>query len=159
MRGRIAACASCRHRGLDCADLAPSAFDGPPQLAFDGAGAGENSAVQFLEPVVGGIENEAARDAHGDAHGAAVELDCKTLRDHWTLLLASERGARTCRALPNCSLSNKEDALAPKRCAAHLEKPQARPPQAEVRNARGVRVVPCCCLDAVAAAGTENTQS
>jgi hypothetical protein len=38
--------------------------------------------VDFLEPIVGGVKNEPARDPNGDADGAPVELDCETLRNH-----------------------------------------------------------------------------
>lgn len=52
------------------------------QLPFDRAGTGEQAAVDFVETVVGCIEHEAAGDPNGDADRSAIELDCKSLRNH-----------------------------------------------------------------------------
>jgi hypothetical protein len=54
----------------------------PLQLALERAGAGEQPAVERLEPVAGREEHEAAGHADGDADRAAVELDCETLAWH-----------------------------------------------------------------------------
>jgi hypothetical protein len=38
--------------------------------------------VDGFEAIVRGVEDEPARDSHGDPDGAPIELDCETLRNH-----------------------------------------------------------------------------
>src|SRR3569832_1579514 len=49
--------------------------------------------------------------------------------------------------------------VALRRCAAHLEKPQARARPQSGGTAQGARVVPYSCLDAAATDRTEDAQS
>ena len=49
--------------------------------------------IDLIEPVIGCVEHEPARDPDGNADRAPVEFDGKTLANHWTLLLAT-RGLR-----------------------------------------------------------------
>jgi hypothetical protein len=65
------------------------------QLTLDGARAAEQASVQLIEIVVAGIEHETARNPHGDAGGAVVELDCETLHNFSpTTVGARHSGAR-----------------------------------------------------------------
>jgi len=52
------------------------------QLSFDDSRAGKGAPVHFIETPIRGVEDEAAGDADGDADGAALELDRKSLRNH-----------------------------------------------------------------------------
>jgi hypothetical protein len=52
---------------------------GPLELAFDGAGAADQPAVELVEILARGKEHEAARHAHCDADGSPVEFDRKSL--------------------------------------------------------------------------------
>jgi hypothetical protein len=52
------------------------------QLAFDGASAPKEPPVYRFEILARGIENEPARNAHGDADGTAIEFDRKSLYLH-----------------------------------------------------------------------------
>src|SRR5690242_9444586 len=90
--GRKAAIGS-RRVGAGTQSAAAPALGDLAQLPLDGAGAAEQPPVHRLEPVVGRIEDEAAGHSDGNADGAPVELDGKSLGDHVTRLLASERGA------------------------------------------------------------------
>jgi hypothetical protein len=52
------------------------------QLAFERSRAGKQAAVDAVKIVVRRKEHEAAGNAHGDADGAPVELNCETLGWH-----------------------------------------------------------------------------
>jgi hypothetical protein len=51
-------------------------------LPLDGSRTGENVPVQFVKAIVGCVEHEPARDAHGYPDSAAIKLDAKSLRIH-----------------------------------------------------------------------------
>ena len=58
------------------------------QLALDGPGAREDPPVQFVEIAVGCVKHEAAWHSNRDTDRAAIELDDKSLGNHWTPLPA-----------------------------------------------------------------------
>jgi hypothetical protein len=66
-----------------CAPLPPR---DSPELALDRACAWKQAAIHLIELVAGCVKHEAARNAHCDPDGAAIELDRETLYNHRTLL-------------------------------------------------------------------------
>jgi hypothetical protein len=68
--------------GMRMPDLLLLALGDLLELALDLAGSGERPAIHLFEGLVGRIEDETARQPNGDADGAALQFDCKSLHAH-----------------------------------------------------------------------------
>jgi hypothetical protein len=51
-------------------------------LPFDRSRSWKGTPVHFFEAIIGRVEGEAARYAHGDADSSAFKFDCKSLVNH-----------------------------------------------------------------------------
>jgi len=52
------------------------------QLPLDGPCTGKHAPVHVIEPIIRCVKDEAAGDPGGNSNRAAIELDCKSLRNH-----------------------------------------------------------------------------
>lgn len=65
------------------------------QLSLDGFRTGKYLPVQFIKSVIRCVKNEAPWDTGRDPDRTAIELDCKSLGNHRTLLPARSRSPDT----------------------------------------------------------------